>query len=129
MKAPSTDLVIKLAVGAGVILGVLYVGKGAAESFAKFMKELADGMNPLNGENAIYKKFNDATGGDENNPLGGRIYDYFHKDPMAEPEKPKNTGAKYDNVIYHTVNTATGGDDRVPLGARIYNFFHKDELK
>lgn len=78
MKAPSTDLMIKLALGGALVLGAVYVLKRAGGAVGEAVTSAVQAVNPLNNENVIYHTVNRATGGDDSIPLGVRIYDFFH---------------------------------------------------
>lgn len=78
MKAPSTDLMVKIALGAGVVLAVFYVVNRGLKSAIETGSAVAHAINPLNNDNVIYQTANTVTGGTEDRPLGVRIYDLFH---------------------------------------------------
>lgn len=84
----SGDMAIKLAIGAGVAVAVWMLYQKArqaagyisdqTEHVVDMAIEQADKVNPLNNDNVIYRGVNVITGGDDENTLGGRIYDLFH---------------------------------------------------
>ena len=81
----SADLLIKLALGAALIGGAIYLVRkagnvvgNAAAATADVVAGAAQAVNPLNQENVIYQTANKVIGGSEDRPLGVRIYDFFH---------------------------------------------------
>jgi hypothetical protein len=85
----SADLLIKIAAALAVlVVGYVLVKKasGAVSAGVTAIGETAvnavQAVNPMNNENVIYQAANTATGGTLDRPLGVRIYDFFHSDPL-----------------------------------------------
>lgn len=84
----SGDMAVKLALGAGALVGAWFLWRKAAaaagivadttQQVVDSVSEVAHDVNPLNNDNVIYTTVNKVTGGDDENTLGGRIYDFFH---------------------------------------------------
>lgn len=82
----SADLLIKIALGALVVGGLIYAVAKAKKAVTDTVNHTAGAawngvvstlnqVNPLNNDNIIYQTANTITGGSKDNPLGGRIYD------------------------------------------------------
>lgn len=81
MKAPSTDMMIKLAIGGAAVLAVVVVYQTLTKGLKSAIETgsaVVSAVNPLNNDNVIYHTVNRATGGDKDRPLGVRIYNFFH---------------------------------------------------
>ena len=111
----SGDLVIKLAIAAGVLGLLWYAGRkitGAAsaattavtDAAAQVADAVAVGVNPLNSQNVVNRgvtaAVQGATGSDTQT-LGGWLYDITHSDPLAPPVVRRDLyttddGAQYD---------------------------------
>ena len=83
----SADLLIKLSLGAVVVLGVLYAVNKAAAAAGQVATGAVNAagqalyaVSPTNNENVLYQTANTLTGGTADRPLGVRIYDFFHPD-------------------------------------------------
>lgn len=81
----SGDMAVKLALGAATFGLLWYLANkvtGAAGNALTQAQALAVGaaqaVNPMNNDNMIYTGVNTMTGGTADNPLGSRIYDFFH---------------------------------------------------
>lgn len=77
----SADLMIKLAlIGVGVIAAVYLVKslKDAATAGVAAAGDALQAVNPMNTDNVLYHTANVITGGDKSQPLGTRIYNFFH---------------------------------------------------
>lgn len=79
--AVSGDLVIKLAMGAAVVVAGLYLVKRARQA----IPDLAGYVNPLNPENVANQAVNEAVTAVVGYPetLGGAVYDLFHRNPVT----------------------------------------------
>lgn len=85
----SADLLIKITLGVLVVGGLIYAAAKAQKAVTDTVNRTAgaawngvvstlNAVNPLNNDNILYQTANTLTGGNKDNPLGGRIYDATH---------------------------------------------------
>lgn len=89
----SGDLVVKIAIGAAVVLGAVYLarkaggalGGAASEAVTWAGNVAATKLNPASDQNIVYQDANSVVSAAAGRPetLGGWWYSLWHADPMA----------------------------------------------
>ena len=92
LAPPSTDLVIKIALGVAALGLVAYLVNRMASAAGEAVSAVGDAagaavgavgdaawaVSPTNQDNVIYQTANTLTGGTPDKPIGVRLYEFFH---------------------------------------------------
>lgn len=94
----SADLLVKLAIGAGAVLAVVYLGRRLGDAAGQAVGTVVDAINPASDQNLVYRAVNAGVQAATGTPdtLGTWIYNVTHPEPgTAEEERFRQLPAEW----------------------------------